>query len=308
MSDVLTFSSDQARDLLPAILARAGARQAASEQDVRLFLDYTQTAGLEWNGWATIEGGRVTGAAVAVLPPGGTAVVSIGAPGALSIRAADQRRVLERLLHDLSGRGLYFAQCLLEQDDAPRRATFEQAGFRPLAALEYRERAPTPLPPVARDPAGIRWVTYREAGEATFRKLVSRTYVDTLDCAELPNLRPTDAVLEGHRAVGSFDPTLWLAAVVDGAPAGCVLLAWLGALRVVEVVYMGVIATHRRAGLGGRLLRRALEEAKRLRARQVALVVDAANEPALRLYDRFGFAVTSRRDAMIFPWSGRAPG
>ncbi len=302
MSEVIAVPPQELGALLSIVLARPGATGPAGEAEVRLFLEHTETSGMERLGWAQVRGGRVTGAAVALLPPGGTAMVAIGAVGALDLRADAQLDALQRAMRDLAQRGLYFAQCLLEPDDAARRGTFEAAGFQPLASLEYLDRSTTHpwTEPVSRDEA--QWITYREGGEALFRDVVTQTYVDTRDCVALCGLRPVEATLASHRAVGRFDPALWLVAQRNGAPAGVLLLARLEALRQIEVVYMGVVAANRRGGTGAILLRQALDVARRAHAWRLALVVDSANVPARRLYERFSFSPTARRDAFIYTW------
>jgi len=64
---------------------------------------------------------------------------------------------------------------------------------------------------------------------------------------------------------------------------------------------MAVAPTHRRQGLGDRLLRDLLAEAERRRQRVVSLEVAADNAAAQRLYARHGFARTGVRRGYYQP-------
>lgn len=55
---------------------------------------------------------------------------------------------------------------------------------------------------------------------------------------------------------------------------------------IVDILRLGVRSGHRCHGLGSRLLRRAMLEAPR-----AMLMVDKNNQPALRLYESYGFSV-----------------
>lgn len=58
---------------------------------------------------------------------------------------------------------------------------------------------------------------------------------------------------------------------------------------------LGVWPESRRRGVGGALLRAALEHAARCGANEAVLEVRAGNLPAQAMYERFGFAVVGRR-------------
>jgi ribosomal-protein-alanine N-acetyltransferase len=63
----------------------------------------------------------------------------------------------------------------------------------------------------------------------------------------------------------------------------------------VHVNNLGVWPESRRRGVGGALLRAALEHAARCGAVEAVLEVRAGNLPAQAMYERFGFAVVGRR-------------
>ena len=90
-----------------------------------------------------------------------------------------------------------------------------------------------------------------------------------------------------------------LVARLDGAVIGMVNLLYtvstaLGA-RVAMLEDVVVAPAHRNRGVGSLLLRRALEEVVASGCRRVTLATDAHNTGAQRLYQRFGFEVSSMR-------------
>lgn len=60
--------------------------------------------------------------------------------------------------------------------------------------------------------------------------------------------------------------------------------------KVVHLISIAVLPEHRRRGIGSELLRRVIEEARRdAGVVSVYLEVRVSNEPAIRLYEKFGF-------------------
>jgi ribosomal-protein-alanine N-acetyltransferase len=62
-----------------------------------------------------------------------------------------------------------------------------------------------------------------------------------------------------------------------------------------DIQTIAVSSTHRAAGIGGRLLSTAVDEARARRCSQLRLEVSADNEPARHLYERHGFETVARR-------------
>lgn len=76
------------------------------------------------------------------------------------------------------------------------------------------------------------------------------------------------------------------------ATGGERILGYLGLWYMVDEAHIVAIATHpayRRRGIGERLLARALELAREREAKTVTLEVRVSNEPAQRLYEKYGF-------------------
>ena len=157
---------------------------------------------------------------------------------------------------------------------------------------------PRPWP----DRVDVRNVSAFDADRAALIEALDRSYQDTLDCPELCGLRETADVLESHRATGIFDHNLWWLATLGGRPHGCILLARAPEQRAVELVYLGISTDLRSRGLGSRLLEMALSRVVGLvDAESIACAVDLRNEPALKLYRRFGFKEFGRRVALVRP-------
>jgi ribosomal-protein-alanine N-acetyltransferase len=79
----------------------------------------------------------------------------------------------------------------------------------------------------------------------------------------------------------------------EGAIVGFVCLRVMS--DEAEVLNLAVSPSVRRLGVGSRLLDHALREAGQKGARRVFLEVRDTNEPALALYQRYGFTVSMRR-------------
>jgi ribosomal protein S18 acetylase RimI-like enzyme len=98
-----------------------------------------------------------------------------------------------------------------------------------------------------------------------------------------------------------FGPGSW-AAVRAGELLG-ISLASLVASDVGHITQVCVAPPARSTGLGYELVRRSLESLKRNGCRAVSLTVTASNGPAVRLYERMGFA--NRRTFAAYVWEPR---
>ena len=302
MNPIKTLGPTELRAALPYLLTAPGSSPAAARDHVPAFCDYLTQGGVKWEGLRCGRLAAPSGLFVALLLPGRTAIVMIPTPGMFGIDAARQLVVTAAGLDRLAGQGLHFAQALLEPEATAKRVLLEHAGFRPLAPLDYLERDvsfPWAEPP---RPDEVQWVRYSVQSQAEFAAVVLATYENSLDCPELTGLRPIEDILASHRASGQFDPALWDLARINGETAGCLLLSRVAQAPMVEIVYMGVVAAHRRRGVGKLLLRRALDQCRAIAARRLSVVVDNRNDPARQLYERFAFTPVARRDAYLYQW------
>lgn len=232
-------------------------------------------------------------------PPGGLMLALPGGAGILMLPPiakadADEAAALCRAgVRAATERGFFLVQGLVSSEQDLRADAFVAAGLARLTRLVYLEGGVEP-PRGEGDPR-FGWTPYSSESHAHFCATLLATYEQSRDCPELTGLRPVEQVLASHRAAGPFDPSLWEMLIVNGRPAGCLLLSRLSGVPVVEVVYVGLRVEQRGRGLGRVLLDRALRQAWRAGAIGMTIVADERNTVALRLYQSFGLkAVTTR--------------
>jgi ribosomal protein S18 acetylase RimI-like enzyme len=253
--------------------------------------------------WARLAAnGQAAFSVLAVPSPGRTAMIFASHP-LRDAQVSEVSGLIDHACGEVAGWDIDLAQALLEPSERLEREAFLAAGFSELALLSYLER---PLsrsnpPPPPRWPAGTRLQTYTEAADGVLKSVLEQSYEQTLDCPGLYGLRRTEDIIAGHRATGSFDPTLWTLLWIDEQPAGALLLNAFPGQKTVELVYLGLAPAARRRGLGRQLLRHGLCQLRSRPERSMTLAVDQRNKPALRLYESEGMRVVVDRVALIRP-------
>lgn len=258
---------------------------------------------------------RVRQAALVVPQAGRTAMVFLSAdgPAAQCGGLADQHAERVMLLREVVteapralGDRLRLLQALPSPQETRAQDAFAEAGLSRLADLVYLRRPlarpAEPLP--FRDwPPGVEVRPMRGLDDhldgPALRQALERSYVDTLDCPGLCDMRETADVIESHRAAGRFDPALWWLVWHEGRPEGCVLLSVSPDQDSVELVYIGLGPSLRGRGLAAPLLSAALSRAERSGMSVVNCAVDARNEPARAVYARLGFSPFAERVAFV---------
>jgi GNAT superfamily N-acetyltransferase len=253
--------------------------------------------------------------AVLVVPqPGRTAMIFLSADGPGSLGDPDTQHrdrvallghVFVEVAETIPGE-VALLQALPSPEESHALAAFADAGMTRLGDLLYLRR------PLARPramgsppawPSGVEVARFRGMDHAEdtadLRRALERTYIDTLDCPGLCDMRETGDVIESHRATGAFDPNMWWLIRHEGAPEGCVLLSPNPEHAGVELVYMGLGPDLRGRRLGGPLLEAALARIERTGLLSVNCAVDAKNEPARAMYARLGFAPFAERVAFV---------
>lgn len=209
-----------------------------------------------------------------------------------------------------AGAGPSIAQALLDPSETLARRAFEAADFRPIATLSYLQgRIPNPgrhtIGSTLTLPRGVTLEPWAPSKEGEFCAALERSYIDTLDCPELCDLRTTRDVLASHLATGEHDPTLWWLVRHEGSPEGAMLLNPCPAQSQIELVYLGLGPRLRGLGLGRALLGYGIREAAARRPeRLIVCAVDHRNAPALRLYESLGFRSFADRAALVRPVDG----
>ena len=216
------------------------------------------------------------------------------------------REVAQRSIQE----GLAFVQALVDGAASRAAAMLVRAGFERLTELIYL-RCRLEAAPASVWLPGLTWREYEQRNKDELAELISMTYRESLDCPALAQARtPADAI-DSHKASGRFRPDWWWLAFCDGEPAGCILINEASAPGAAEVVYMGVVPSHRKKGLARAMLRRAQRVAFENGLSALTLAVDVQNEPARRLYEAEGFQRTAAKLAFVMlgkPLSDRAGG
>lgn len=243
--------------------------------------------------------GMTCGAVWAQIRPGGAAVVwppqwsKLLPPGTTD-------PLLRAVLRSLTDRGATLAQSLLVDRHVPEATTLAGCGFTHAADLQYlsAEVAVSDARLASVD-SSFSFEPIRAGDESRLAAIVEETYVGTRDCPALDGLRSAQEVLDEYRTIGAGRDELWRIVKRNDRNVGCLLLADHPSQSQVELVYMGVVPTARGGGGGAAMVREALRIAATLQRARVVLAVDAANDPAVAIYQRCGFTTIETRTVMI---------
>lgn len=212
----------------------------------------------------------------------------------------DPRLAIDLAQHALtasSALSTVLAQSLLDSSDEPFANDLQALGFLHLADLKYLMM--TVPRRAAQPPIATLRLASPPADDELFARLIVESYKDTLDCPALEGRRDVQDVLAGYRTIGSHDPELWFIVYDGDQPVGVLLLAPYPASQQWELVYLGVVPRYRGRSLGRQILSEVRHRAAQAGIEHVVLAVDAANFPALRMYDEMGFVEWTRRAAYI---------
>ena len=282
------------------LILGSGGRPPAEEHVVD-FLRFCVYRSIDMNDlWlATDPANHILWAVLPVVSPGRTMLLfsPTYVPG--DIKDTCARPLVERVLAEHRERAVDLAQVLLDPAETAALRVFTECGFETLAELIYLDREVRR----AGDDSlreGYTWDTYSPATHADFAHTVASTYAGSLDCPTLNGRRAIEDVLAGHKSAGEFDPNLWFL-LRDAAdnPIGVLLLNRSTRTDALELVYLGLAASHRGLGLGDAMMRHAQATAARIGSRSLSLAVDSKNAPALALYRRHGMSRVCTRMALM---------
>lgn len=198
-------------------------------------------------------------------------------------------------------RHIPLTQLVASPDDGYADADCELAGFPRFATLRYLyvdltgDASPSFAARQLAAPVGLHFAGHAEREAVRLQQLIEQTYVGTLDCPQLDGIRPLAEVLAGYRSQGTHRPEQWYIAQAEGQDVGVLILAEHPGLGNWEVVYMGVAAAARGRGYGAAIVEFAMSVAASRHAERLVLAVDAANEPALKMYRERGFITWAER-------------
>ena len=137
-------------------------------------------------------------------------------------------------------------------------------------------------------------------GLVEYYGLVEKTYTDSNDSPGFAAFTSSTQNLNAYRASPSFDPRGWfsLHEGEQGEPIACIILS-MPSQHTLELVYFGVIPSHRRIGIGRCALHWAVTLACEKGVKQMVLAVDEKNEAAVQLYGQSGFQKIHRESVWM---------
>lgn len=211
-------------------------------------------------------------------------------------------RLLDRAVEHARERQLQLVQFLVADQEKVDESLLTAKGIERLATLEYLWVDPTDCNFPAEDSVQDSDLVFLpNAAEDSERLagILERTYEGTLDCPALNGVRDLAEVLAGYREQGTWMPEHWYGLQYKGMDAGALILAShqdaIGAVSNWELVYMGIVPEFRGNGLSQRLVAHAISQAQKQSISRLVLAVDAANQPALHVYQSLGFQAWQRR-------------
>jgi ribosomal protein S18 acetylase RimI-like enzyme len=300
MDTVHPRDNAELREALAALLERPGVTPAEIDEQIDALLGYTlrRQVSLEHCLMARDKGSLI-GVCLCIDGPGRLSTVFIPTQSRFLEPSAVMVGLLEEVARQAGLRNVQLLQATVVPGRRPESGVYRQAGFERLAEMIYMDSdLPQPLRP-PQPIVDVEWVSYDNAVHPLFARVVQGTYERSLDCIGLNRVRHIEDILASHKGAGEYDPRFWLVARVDGEPAGVILLSRVPERWALEVVYMGVLPVWRGRGCGVALLLKALQIARQQALTTLTLSVDATNVPALKLYERFGFRETARREVWL---------
>ena len=112
-------------------------------------------------------------------------------------------------------------------------------------------------------------------------------------------VRNIEDVINGYENTGVFRSENWLIVHGDGKDVGVLLLADHPKAGHFELMYMGLVPEARGRGWGRQIAEHAQRMVRRAGAARIVAAVDAANTPALRMYQMAGFDIWDRRTVYV---------
>jgi mycothiol synthase len=199
-----------------------------------------------------------------------------------------------------SAAGITWLQALLDPG-AETTELLRQLGLWHASTLVYQAAL---LPLQVREPTSlrIRPLPYEASLRPQLEEVLAATYDGSLDCPALNGTRSAGETLQSYETIGQSGTRHWQLISRDETPIGCLLLAVHrpedpATQSFGELIYWGVVPSVRGQGLGREILELALWQARELHLDKLVLAVDAANAPALRLYEQLGFFEWLRKEA-----------
>lgn len=237
--------------------------------------------------WVAEAEDGLAGAILAQALSGGVGLVWPPGVRALPNRPQVEDHLLQVGCEWLRQRQVKLAQWLAQPMDSEGLASLRRQGFRRVTMLSEWERE---LSGGVREAGCSLPLVIDVAADAReFAQTLLATYEESRDCPESQGSRTTEELLADHGLSYSIVPTWGYVARWCGVPVGVLLLKKSEEEWASELSYVGVIPSHRGRGVGRQLVGWAIRDCGERGFRKLSLSVDVRNEPALQLYQSFGF-------------------
>jgi mycothiol synthase len=293
---IVPLSQDRQPEALGLVLAGLPETQIAEQLAMlRTWVAKHPSAG--YRVWGAYRGERLCGAVLLQLQPGRTAI--IWPPRLIEGESPETaQRLVRQGLDDLPRPDVAMVQSLLPTDVGADAELLEWSGFRHISDLLFLVALPKDFPS-SRPAREFQFEPYRAAQSARFARLVDATYEKTLDCPAVNGVRGIEDVLLGYQATGQFDPQRWFTVRHRGEDIGCLILTDYPELCTWELIYVGLRPESRGRGWGVEIVRYAQWLCQTATRNRLVLAVDAANEPALKMYAAAGFQSWDRKSVYV---------
>jgi ribosomal-protein-alanine N-acetyltransferase len=137
------------------------------------------------------------------------------------------------------------------------------------------------------------------------KERTSQALIRAMALADLPEVLEIDRMSfpipwpeRSYRFELNDNPASHLLVAVTSDQAHPQVAGYIGFWLIVDEAHISTLAVHplyRRTGIGADLLEAALDKAARLGGDMATLEVRVSNQPAVNLYDKFGFQIVGRR-------------
>lgn len=210
--------------------------------------------------------------------------------------------LLSEAMRRLDTTKAWIGQSLLELNQKREHAALQRNGFKRLTELRFFERllSDTSDRKQRETTLLLNYEPFRRTrNRHEFVNVLEATYRGTLDCPEFNGVRDGQQSLKNHEAAGSFTSDMWRLYFQDEVAVGVLLLVERPDQQAWEVLYLGVVESARRSGIGRAMLLDAIDAARDANAERLLIVADARNLPAVGLYESLGFQPIATRVAFV---------
>lgn len=243
------------------------------------------------------RGDRLVGAVFAQEQPGRSAIV--WPPTVMPNESEETRnRLLASVNAWLAQRNVRMASMLFDSEEVVEERLASAGGFQRLASIAYMISGPEDWP---EEPAPVEFAIERVLPSRVDRwhRVLEATYVQTLDCPGLEELRPPEDVLTGYEAAGPVRSEFWMILKDADRDVGCLILVDHPQQNMAELAYMGLVPGVRGRGWGRRVAQLAQETARAAGRDKLLVGVDVRNLPAWNAYTACGFREWDRKVVFV---------